>query len=263
MLKSVAFSLVGLAVAGSLATASPASAAGGYPPYGSIKDAPPPAPVYFEPPAANWGGAYLGFHAGYGWADSSWNFRELSIFGLEGERFSRDAQGWFGGGQIGYNWQSGKVVWGLEGTLSGSDIDHSSTNPLDPDQRVKTEIDMMWSITGRLGYDWGGLLTYVKAGYAGANVEISAFDPDTLPDPTRASKSSTHNGWTVGGGLEYLVSPNIILGLEYTYTDFGDKTTRGLDSEGDVFAVKNDVTMHAVMARFSYKFDSRSYSPFK
>ena len=259
MLKSVAFSLVGLAVAGTLATASPVSAAGGYPPYGSIKDAPPPAPVYVPPPA-NWGGAYLGFHVGYGWGDSDWNFREDSIFGLVGERFSRHPEGWLGGGQIGYNWQSGKLVWGIEGTLSGSDIDRASANPLDITQRVKSEIDMMWSVTGRLGYDWGGLLTYVKAGYAGADVEISAFDPVL---PTSMHKSTTHNGWTIGGGLEYLVSPNIILGVEYTYTDLGDETLRGFDSEGDPFAVKNDVTMHAVMARFSYKFDSRSYSPFK
>ncbi len=262
MLKSVAFSLVGLAVAGSLAAATSASAAGGYPPYGSIKDVPPPAPVYVPPPA-NWGGAYLGFHVGYGWGDSDWNFREDTIFGLEGERFSRHPEGWIGGGQIGYNWQTGKLVWGLEGTLSGSDVDRTSVNPLDVDQTVKTEMDLMWSVTGRLGYDWGGLLTYVKAGYAGANVEISAFDPDTVPDPTSFRKSTTHNGWTVGAGLEYLVSPNIILGVEYTYTDFGDETLRGLDSEGDPYSVRNDMTMHAVMARFSYKFDSRGFASFK
>ncbi len=261
MLKSVAYGLVSLVAAGSIAAATHANAAGGYPPYGnpyggSIKDAPPPAPVAYIPPP-NWAGVYIGAHLGYGWAETDWNFRNISNFNNAiGDRAGHDPSGWFGGGQLGVNIQSGRIVWGLEGTLSGADLtDHSSSPALATD-RLATEIDMLWTITGRLGYDWGGLLTYVKAGYAGASVDISARDPIT---PIRLGNDDTLHGWTVGFGAEYLFSPNVIVGLEYSYADLGSASYRGLDSNATAYDIKNDVTLHTVMARISYKFDANRY----
>src|SRR5437899_1290899 len=53
-----------------------------------------------------WTGAYAGAHGGYGWSTSG---------GL-------DAKGGFGGGQIGYNMQTGTLVLGIEGDIAGGDI---------------------------------------------------------------------------------------------------------------------------------------------
>ena len=263
--KSVAFAftVAGLAT---ISTAAPVLAAGGYPPgyppYGSVKDAPPP--VVYAPPPITWSGIYIGAHVGFAWSESDWNFRNVSNFNtVVGDRAGFDGDGWMGGGQLGFNVQNGRFVWGLEATLSGADISHSRTSPFFADQRLSTDVDLLWTVAGRLGYDWGGLLTYVKAGYAGATVEVSAFDSG-LPIVT-ASKDETLNGWTVGAGVEYLLSPNVIVGVEYNFLDLGSSTYRTFDSDGDAFQVKNDVNIHTLMARLSYKFDSNRYviSPFK
>ena len=70
---------------------------------------PPPAPIqsYAEPPI--WEGAYIGLNGGYGWSSS--NFAE--------------PDGAFGGGQIGYNWQRDRFVFGVEGDIQASDINAS------------------------------------------------------------------------------------------------------------------------------------------
>jgi outer membrane immunogenic protein len=253
--KSVALSVAGLVLAGTMAATSPVSAAGGYPIWGSVKDQ----PVYVPPPPPPviWSGVYLGLHVGYGWGESDWRFRNDSYFNTAvGERFRNDPEGWLAGGHIGFNHQIGQFVWGIEGSLAGADISESKRSPFFAGDRFKTDIDTLWTVTGRLGFDWGRLLTYVKGGYAGANVEISAKDP--IPPVVTARKDETHHGWTVGGGLEYLLSPNVIFGVEYNFINLGEESHRTLASDTSLFHVENDVTVHTVLARLSYKFD-RNY----
>lgn len=257
VLKSVASSVAGMAVAGAL-VASPALAAGGYPIYGDggLKDE-----VLYAPPPITWAGFYIGAHAGYGWADADWRARPAlddltNGFVFSGERFSHDPKGWLGGGQIGYNFQTGRIVWGVEATLSGADINEETRlfPALLSTTRLETSIDTLWTVTGRLGYDWGRVLTYAKAGYAGADVELSARDP---VEGFRVTDSNTHHGWTVGGGIEFLATENVVLGLEYNFYDFGEEdygarflTARPL--------VEADVDLHTVTARVSYKFGRRA-----
>ena len=94
--------LSGIALA-MLAVSAPAIAA----------DMPSRSPVYKAAPLPifNWTGFYAGVHAGYGWGDSE----------------NLSPNGWFGGGQVGYNWQfTPSWVFGLEADLSGADISDSS-----------------------------------------------------------------------------------------------------------------------------------------
>ncbi len=249
--KSVALTVAGVAMAGALLP-SPVLADGGYPMYGSLKEE-----VLFAPPPITWTGFYIGAHVGGGFADSDWTSRaDIGNFVDRGDTFSHNPQGWLAGGQIGYNFQTGRFVWGIEGTISGADID-DSTHSRFGDLFLSTNIDTLWTVTGRLGYDWGRVLTYVKAGYAGANVELSAQDRfDEIGGFTRISDEKTHNGWTVGGGLEFLATPNIVLGLEYNFYDLGEEDHfRRFDvAEGRPF-IENDVDLHTVTARVSYKFN--------
>src|SRR5260370_28126394 len=68
------------------------------------------------PPAVflpfTWTGPYAGAFGGYGWSTSG---------GL-------DAKGGFGGGQIGYNIQTGSLVLGIEGDIAGGDISSQTVN---------------------------------------------------------------------------------------------------------------------------------------
>jgi outer membrane immunogenic protein len=216
---------------------------------GSLKDvrgAPPP--LYSISPS--WSGLYVGLHGGYGWGDVDWSFKE-SYFAVPGDKFSDEPEGWLGGGQIGFNVQTGSLVWGLEASLSGANIESSSSSPFGADDTFSTDIHRLWTLTGRLGYAFDHWLAYVKGGYAGGRVEISAAND--LADLT-ATATETHHGWTLGAGLEYLVTPNLTLGLEYNYLDLGQAEYRALDSEEKVFEVDNDVTAHTVMLRLNYKF---------
>lgn len=246
MSRSVACSVAGLVVAGALIT-SPALADGGYPIYGGLKDEP-----LYAPPPIVWSGIYIGLHAGYGWGEADWRFKNWTSFNhAAGERFDHDPEGGIVGGHVGFNRQTDRFVWGLEATLSGADISETSESPFWAGDRLTTEIDVLWTATARLGYDWGRVLTYVKGGYAGASVEVSARDPLLA---ITAQEDKTHHGWTVGAGLEYLVSPDLVLGVEYGYFDLGEAGHRGHDSVDVPFRVDSDVTLHTVMARLSYKF---------
>src|SRR5262249_27870110 len=96
-------------------------------------DLPRKAPITKAPPPAyyNWTGFYIGGHVGYGWGDS-----DVSIVGLGGPAWnpyfpdpfrprSFDSNGFIGGGQIGYNFQTGSIVFGAEADISYSNIDGS------------------------------------------------------------------------------------------------------------------------------------------
>src|SRR5262245_3838294 len=72
-------------------------------------DMPIKAPRYIEP-AANWSGWYIGAHAGVAWQQATESvYSDLSF----------NKSGFIGGGQLGYNWQHGNFVFGLESDISG------------------------------------------------------------------------------------------------------------------------------------------------
>src|SRR5215468_2271954 len=102
-----------VACAGLLALASAAvgpAAGADFPRYGAPPAAPYAAPIYA--PVYNWSGFYLGINGGGGWGDSAWT----------GQTGTFDVSGGLIGGTLGYNWQFGQTVVGLEGDLQWSDI---------------------------------------------------------------------------------------------------------------------------------------------
>src|SRR5262249_3488715 len=76
--------------------------------------------------------------------------------------------------------------------------------------------DLLTTVTGRIGYAQGKWLAYAKGDWAGADVELTLFDRAT---PVRAPSSGWVNGWTVGGGGEYAICKNLLLGVEYDYAE--------------------------------------------
>ena len=81
------------------------------------------APAYYAPYYApyNWTGFYVGINGGGGWGNSEWS----SLVGSTG---SFDVSGGLVGGTIGYNWQLGQWVFGLEGDIDWSDIRGSTSS---------------------------------------------------------------------------------------------------------------------------------------
>src|SRR6266540_5499496 len=199
--------ITAVAIAAALASGSAFAADLGRP----IVKAPVVAPV----PYYNWSGFYIGGHIGGGWADPRYtNLVNTTFFGdlSPGESFRHDASGILGGGQVGFNWQTGNIVFGLEASFSGADINGSHTNTLLnpfalPDDRFNTRIRSLFLGTGRVGFAWNNWLLYATGGYAGADVRASVSDTGGLFNGSGAT-SKWLSGWTVGAGAEFGFAPN-------------------------------------------------------
>jgi outer membrane immunogenic protein len=213
----------------------------------------------------NWSGFYFGAHLGGAWSTTDFGFGSV-VRGCCLE-FSHDASSWIAGGQIGLQHQFGNWVAGVELSLSGVDLKESNnfTTPFGDDLRTTSEIHNLFLATARLGYAWDRWLGYVKGGYASAEVEFT-----TIFRPTGAtintSKDREH-GWTVGTGLEYAISPNVILGVEYNFVRLNIDDRTGTDSLGCVanncFIADIDSDIHSVMARLSFKLGRDAPTPLK
>jgi outer membrane immunogenic protein len=240
--------LIGIALSGFVA--APATAADM-----PVKAAPPPVVELF-----NWSGLYIGGHVGYGWGHTDWNnITDGIAFVFTGASVSQRPRGVIGGGHIGYNVQSGAWVFGLEGSYSVTSIKKTEFDvdipPSGNGDTFESRIRDMFTLTGRLGYAWNRTLLYAKGGFASADVRIRAVDTLVLPVNDVFTSSERHNGWTLGAGLEHAVTQNFIVGIEYNYFSFGDERHAGITSVRAVPISTNvDATLHAVLARLSYKF---------
>jgi outer membrane immunogenic protein len=178
-------------------------------------------------PAGNWTGPYVGLAGGYGWGHSNQTDPGIpcDFFGtcpivFEAGDGSYDLQGGIIGGTLGYNWQQGKWLFGVEGDYSWADIGGSSnscgaSSPLP--HACGTTLESLATVRARLGVvggPTGNWLTYVTGGFAGGNV--NAWD-NLFP----ASGSDFRTGWTAGGGIELAVARDWSVKAEYLYVDLG------------------------------------------
>lgn len=200
----------------------------------------PPAPVAV---GYNWSGFYAGVMGGYGWSD------RVRVDGFTTQ--SNDINGGFGGGTIGYNWQTpGSIwVWGLEVDAAGSDIKYRETGliALVP-YTFEDKIRSFGSVTGRVGVTAGAALFYAKGGYAWADNRIS-LNVGALG----FSESKVHSGWTVGAGVEYMFAPSWSLKGEYMYADYGNENY--LRAFAPATGVNLGVTTHTVKGGINYHFN--------
>ena len=159
----------------------------------------PEAPVAVDQPApaANWSGYYLG-------ATGNYDF----IGKQRGGPSSDDADGFGGSLYTGYNWQSGQIVYGVEADVGMSDQRSFATDG--------NSLKEGWngSVRGRVGYDLSPVMIYGTAGVAAANNKLSN---------AAGSDDKTAVGYTVGAGVETMVTDNITARVEYRYTDYQKK----------------------------------------
>jgi opacity protein-like surface antigen len=128
---------------------------------------------------------------------------------------------------VGYNFQSGNLVFGLEGSLAAANFDGRFTAPYLPAMTAgawSPNMNWLGTVTGKVGYSFGQWLPYLKGGFATADVgsplqgaQVGAFSQST----------QQLSGWTAGVGLEYQITPKLSLGLEYLYTDFSSGGANG------------------------------------
>ncbi len=205
----------------------------------------PPAPAL--PALYSWTGVYLGAQAGYSWGQERTVFSDTLARAFNGAAFRQSSDTALGGAQAGFNYQTGSLVFGVEGDLEALDAKETLVAP-----GIAARIRRDWqaSVRGRAGFALDRFMIYATGGAAFTDVEFAVLDPATgLAE--RATQSKT--GWTAGAGVNFAYTDNLILGAEYRYTDFGtvSGTTRG-PLLG--LTVRHEPTTHALRASVAYKF---------
>lgn len=196
------------------------------------------APAYTAPEVVyNWTGFYIGGHVGGAFAGDN------NIAGSDG-RFLAGIQGG-ADYQFARNW-----VVGIEAQYSWLPTNSNSGLAYPLGTLVTQDNRGLGSVTGRLGYTWGPALLYAKGGYAFRDSSINAsFAGISQPFTTSGNNK---DGYTVGGGLEYLFAPNWSAKVEYQYYNFGNTTFTGGPADIVGSSVRNDE--HTIKAGLNYRF---------
>lgn len=216
---------------------------------------PAPAP-YAAVPVFTWTGIYFGVNAGYAFNDQS-GITTRGNNGLPtgpGTLFNTNANirrnavnletdGFSGGGQIGYNYQFGNIVLGIEADAAYTDMRRTSTvfgaTPAAAGfaaSTYRTELSYLGTVRGRLGYAFDRMMVYGTGGFAYGDVENTQlfFAPGTGTNVLQFSgrRSQMETGYVVGGGVEYaiptetfsLFSNAVTIKAEALYYDLGKQT---------------------------------------
>jgi lipid A 3-O-deacylase len=149
-----------------------------------------PAPVE-DVPVANFSGLYVGAFAGYQHEFVDW-FAATSISSVQ------NSAAW--GGYAGYNWQSGKGIFGVE--IDASPATRAFTAGCDlPGTSCRAEIRGVYSARARFGWVIDNVMIYGTGGVALAPWDSSVLDLATAQKLDRAS--GVNYGVAVGAGIEY------------------------------------------------------------
>src|SRR6266581_2619782 len=215
----------------------------------------PPRGMYAKAPAmaaaTNWSGLYIGGNVGYGWGNNSTDFSFLPTpeeFEVNNARLRTRSSGVIGGAQLGYNWQIGPLVTGLEADIQGFGIKGSARGtPIfadrgipDPNGVLSSEQKLSWfgTVRGRLGVTvTPDLLLYGTGGLAYGRADASANwfqSSGGVQNQAPASVSKTKIGWTAGAGAEWMFARSWSAKLEYLYVDLGSASAIGIESVNQV-----------------------------
>jgi outer membrane immunogenic protein len=167
---------------------------------------PAKAPMYAAP--YSWTGAYVGINGGGGWGRSSFS----APFATGGV----DVSGALLGGTLGYNYQMGQAVFGVEGDIDWSNIRGSAPCAA---TTCQTRNDWLGTARGRIGYAFDRFLPYVTGGAAFGNIKTAITGIGTATE--------TKLGWTLGGGIEASIAGPWSAKVEYLYADLGRGATVG------------------------------------
>ncbi|NIX77415.1 outer membrane protein [Microvirga terricola] len=209
-----------------------------------------PAPVVpVAVPVFSWTGFYLGVNAG-----GAWNTNNDKVFvpgvGVVG---GNSNAGFTGGGQIGYNYQMGMFVLGVETDLQYADLGRKHNDLVLLNDPALVALDrgnsnnFFGTVRARAGVAFDRALVYATGGFAYGDVG------------NRFGGNSTNGGWTVGGGIEYAFTNNLTAKVEGLYVNLERNSNNDLVALGlaEAAALKNKNNEFGVIrAGLNYKFNS-------
>lgn len=225
--------------------------------------------------ASDWGGYYVGLHAGQGAAEADTARAITGPYFLAANRsavesaseMTLDEDTFAGGAQIGVNWPlSEQLLLGAELDASGYGNDTSATTTLvypvsGPSTfTVGNSIEQTWLATARLrlGFTSGWFMGYVTGGYAGADMKFKQTFSDTFaPILTQTVENSEfRSGHSFGAGVEVMIESGASLKFEYMHYDLGEVTASGPIAAGATTSDGvADVTNNVWRVGFNFQID--------
>jgi len=207
-------------------------------------DIPFKAPVRKAPivePAYDWSGFYAGAHIGGAWANSA--LTSINI----GTSWNSGGAGFIGGFQLGYNFQAGNFLFGVEGDFDWTTLEGTSGPVGTPLGILQASSSKNWisTVAARLGITSDRLLLYGKVGggWAQSSAALSVVNGGTIWTGSR-----TDGGWLVGAGMEYAFASNWTAKLEYNYIGLSNAAISALP----IVDVRRDIQMLKVGANYQF-----------
>ncbi len=224
-----------------------------------------------------WNGPYIGVNLGRGSADIDGS---ITVLNQAGKAFAHgpldtsvDADGMFGGVQIGYNRRIGNFFAGLEADLQTADITGSSQASFKPPAitpfTYTASASTGWFATARVraGFASDAMLIFVTGGLAFGKVAYDATYRTTGQHGTSTHLSSdeTRVGYVLGAGLELALRSNWSLKVEYQFINIGDQGADGALAflnncapTTSTVTTNFDTDIHTVRVGLNYRFDEQT-----
>lgn len=194
--------------------------------------------------AEDWNGFYVGVHVGTAISNDKWSGQDAYTY--DGGEGYDEGTGWYdigevtvsqpfainsnsaaltGGIDLGYDYRISNIVIGFASDVS---ILNGGTSRgfegAAEDGFVRSNNSFLSTIRGRVGFVWGDVLLYGTGGGAFSNLRHHWSDGDGL-----TATFDLNTGWTAGGGIEWMVSPNISLNTRALFVDFGSSSAAPVD----------------------------------
>lgn len=213
-----------------------------------VKARPAPVAVF------TWTGCYIGGQAGWLRSETEWR-SNVPVAGFELDHTIKSSE-FTGGALVGCNLQYGQWVLGIEGDASFADIDKFAiADPVNRDEILRTKFDWYGTVRGRLGITFNRALLYGTGGAVIARVRHSYenYVDATLAVLENRADARTGIGWVAGGGLDYAITDNWIVGIEGLFYSMGKKQVFS-PANGFPNTETADTQFAVIRGRLIYKF---------
>jgi len=220
------------------------------------------------PVAYNWTGCYVGGNASVRWANTSGTLNILPGGDLPGDSFdlsgvNSDIGSFIGGGQVGCDYQTGQLVFGIEGNADWQPLSRMVTF-VESEGTFNLTSNWQTSLRGRLGYAADRVLWYATGGVAWTRVssdEISFMSPVTGDLVNIVPFSKTAVGLTAGAGFEYAIADQVTIGLEGRFIWYGSQSFNTLAT--DIAPVTGSLNLNTaeIIGKINWRFGGGGEPP--
>lgn len=219
-------------------------------------DMPLKAPVAAAP-LYSWTGCYIGGNAGGAWTRMDTTRFSQDTIGQSFANYGRENDsGFIGGGQIGCDFQTTNLVFGVQASADFGNINGHHALVDFPTMSETNSLKAIYTTTGRIGYLWTpSFLGYVKTGMSWLQNKNQVLQANGA---LFESASFTLPGMIAGIGFEWMFTRNWSVFAEYNYMWIEDTSGQhftsapGVFPPGEVLNMKQ--TAQTALVGVNYKF---------